>query len=200
MIQPTTNPSNLEERIAEGCYVREREGGCGLAAVRSVLDRQFGLIVGEDLIFEKVCEFYERQGNACSEEKFIKDGVSPSAIAYSLRELTRQPLKVFCSKQGSIFWLDYFQRSKGCTPIFHTLISYSDEVEPIKEGHYFVHLGKENKKIIYFDPSIGEGVKIRSPAEFLAQWYNPKEKERWFLVAFPRETKLNSRYLKGRWL
>ncbi len=200
MLQPTIKAINLEERIAEGCYIREREGGCGLAVVRSVLDRQFGLIVEEDLIFEKVCEFYERQGNACSEEKFIKDGVSPSAIAHSLQELTRQPLKVFCSKQGSIFWLDYLRRAKGCVPILHTNISYQNEDNPLEEGHYLVYLGKKGGEITYFDPSVGEGVKARPPSEFLGWWYNHRASERWFLAAFLKEERIDSHYLKGKWL
>lgn len=161
-----------------------KSGYCGIAALRSVLATQFNLEIEGERLHSEICSFYAsryNQGNLREgKAEFAKRGTSPKAIAHCLRSFSGIELKVFCSKKGTLELLNNFC-DLGLLPVIHALVSYDDESAG---GHYLSFLGRK-EKVYIFDPAPGEGLKKLSPEEFNEFWYNPADKERWFLAALP---------------
>lgn len=170
-------------------------GLCGVASLRSLLASQFHLEKNEEEILQKIYFFYRQHYQTNPQKYFRKNGSSPSALAFCLRQFV-PGLKIFCSKKGSLFILNHLL-ARNLLPVIHYLVSYPRE-SILREGHYSLFLGLQNHKVLLFDPHPGQGIKKLSPTAFNRLWQNKDEK--WFLVALPPKIKLSKKKFSGKYL
>lgn len=129
----------------------------------------------------------------------------PTAYAYVLRAEVPEPLRIFCSRDGTVGRLDHLVRN-GIIPITHQFIGYPKEkVKPY--SHYMLFCGRDSTYVKFFDPSRGEGMKP-SPEfppmfinDYYKQWTTPKfGNERWYMAVVPERQAHLLKGLKGRYL
>ncbi len=177
-------------------YTQRNPERCGVAAIRSVLDSQFGVAVGEQNLVDSANAYYR-----CQDAGKVVDGngTSPQAMTYCFHQKAPEPVKVFCSKHGTVDKLEILLSEQKLLPIIHQVIFYDKENK--LDGHYLLYCGITSKSSGYvriFDPSRKEGYKHYCIDDFHRRWKN--KDERWYLVAMPEEIILPQRKFKGRYL
>lgn len=173
-------------------HLQSAPGLCGIAVIRSVLETQFRIKTEENELIDLVAEFHRKRKplNAAPKEIVQRLGTSPTAMAYCLKKKTNSPVKIFCSKKGSIAELQGLSK-RGIFPMLHRLVRPPEFGLSKPEGHYVVFCGAENNTVKIFDPRIG--LREYAEEEFNQLWQNDDEK--WFMVVTLEQMKI-SRYGK----
>ncbi len=187
----------LEERL--NLHKESVPGYCGIAAIRSVLDTQFQLQTNEDEVLSSVCAYFQKRNHARDPIlQFRKYGTPAKAMAYALRSFLDEPVKIFCSRRGTIPALHYFLHEQQALPILYQVVSYP--YDPTPEGHYLLYCGQQERAspphVLLFDPSPKEGLKEISQGRLNQEWLYFDE--RWYAVVLSAKTKVPG--FSGRFL
>jgi len=182
---------------------QSRPGYCGVAMIRSVLATQFKLRVSETEILNMYKEYCKTKKRKINDPALLvhKYGVTPEFISYCFKKHVND-VKIFCSKKGDVYKLDYLLRGFNIVPILHQMVCYPEFGDFTPDGHYVMFGGYiSNFKIRVvkmFDPSRYGGLKYLEHKEFDKKWQNKDEK--WFLIAVPNQIRLESKIFKGKYI
>jgi len=183
---------------------------CGLAVVRTVLDYQFAKTLSEEQAIDRFCKLAGYPGTDSKSPNRIRaskrffcehtPGYFPGQIVKLIRRELRKPVRVFCSRQGSIATLDQILE-QGIIPITHQMVCYDEEGSREPRSHYMFYCGNNGSQVRFFDPSVDEGFKIVERKHYLDLWTNQLEgNERWYMAVLPKGVKLDPRVFRGRYL
>jgi hypothetical protein len=206
-------PEFQEFPVFDEAVIHAEEGPrmCGLAVVRTILDYQFGIKRSEEEAIDRFCVLAGYSGTTSQSPNRIRaskrwfcehaPGYFPSQIAQLVRQEVRKPVRVFCSRHGSINLLDQLLNEHQVMPVTHQMVSYDEDGSREPRGHYMFYCGNNGPLIRFFDPSVDEGFKILERKHFLDMWTNPLAgNERWYMAILPERVKLDPHHFQGKYI
>jgi len=186
----STEELQRKDVINRGMHTQSKPGLCGIAAIRSVLHGQYGVLVSEEEIVKRVCHLYSLWDNRNGEKFFRNNGTSPRVMSDCIRSYVAN-IKVFCSRQGNVATLDRLV-DQEIVPVIHTELG--DEGD--KEGHYMIYRGRNNDTVTVFNPWEWAQFCEYNVDDFEKMW---DVGEKWYLASMPLSAKipqgLNVRFL-----
>jgi len=154
-------------------HSQQRNCTCAVAAIRTVLHRQFGVRIAEAALVALGTE---------AADPILSGGTDTSAMRRIVRLASRgfntgKRWTLRVRTQGTLRQLRYWTR-RGRWPLVQVFLF--DE----SQHHAVVVLQVEQDRVQYFDPDPGQGRKPRwmSKEDFLAWWCSPITNQRWWAV------------------
>lgn len=154
-------------------HSQQRNATCAVAAVRTVLHRQFGVRIAEAALVALGTEAHDPIVKTGSDTSDIRRMVRHASRAYNLGP----PWTLRARKHGSWRQLQYWTR-QGRWPICQVFVPEA------LEHHAIVVIAVESDRIQYFDPdpSVGKKPRWMSKARFLEWWVSPLTGDTWWAV------------------
>lgn len=158
-----------------GSYLhsQQRNTTCAVAAIRSVLHRQFGVRVAEAALVAL---------GTTPHEPIVRHGAATNDMRRIVRGASRAfnhgpPWTLRVRRQGTLRQLKYWV-DQGRWPIVQVF------VEETIEYHAVIVLEVEPDRVKLFDPdpTVGKKPRWMSKEQFLAWWKCPVSGERWWSV------------------
>lgn len=154
-------------------HSQQRNATCAVAAIRTVLHRQFGLRVAEAALVALGTDPHD---------PIVKNGSSTTDMRRTVRNASRafntgQPWTLRVRKHGTLRQLQYWLK-QGRWPIVQVFIPEQ------LEHHAIVVLEIRGDRVRYFDPDPSAPKKLawmRSD-RFLEWWLSPVSQDRWWAV------------------
>jgi hypothetical protein len=152
---------------------QQRNATCAVAAIRTVLHRQFGVRVAEAALVAL---------GTYPEDPILKNGSGTAEMRRMVRNASRAfnagpPWTMRVRKHGTLRQLAYWTKH-GRWPIVQVFVP--EEME----HHAIVVVAVEEHRVRYFDPDPLAGRKLRamSKERFFDWWLSPITNERWWAV------------------
>lgn len=154
-------------------HSQQRNATCAVAAVRTVLHRQFGVRIAEAALVAL---------GTVPEAPIVAEGSDTLAMRRMVRGASRAfnpgpPWTLRVRREGTLRQLRYWTK-QGRWPIVQVFVPES------LEHHAVVVLQVEADRVQYFDPDPSMGKKPRwmSKDRFLDWWLSPISNDRWWTV------------------